>query len=179
MKEVGKDRDPKGPRTKFEEFTASDGVLRLTEFFDLEDVRTLYGHLAAVLIRSFNAQSMNSSIALRFDFKDQEGYEAVALLDEDEVAAVDRALTLIAERRTKLESKANTYTELNFFTRSGFKIGIYFGKGKPGDFAYIGNQSIFFHSLRDLHRAIEAALFKIDILNNGAVDEPQKLLEAR
>jgi len=157
---------------KHEIFVAMAGVSQVTEFYELAVIPDRYGFTSLTLIRSRNTQSNDISTALRVSHKEHEGYEHVSFLDEDEISPLERALHYMSQNRAKLESKAQTYTEITYRSRGGFFAGLYV-KGRmegheSGEYMQVGNQSVFMHSLDELAKAVDQALFKLETLRGTA-----------
>ena len=162
-------------RSRYEEFSSTAGTLRVTEYFDVGAVLVKYGALSGTVIRSLNAQSHEVYIALRLTFKEEQ-QTSLAILDEDELEAVDAALGFLIEKRDGLQKKAATYTEADFKTRTGFTVGLYVKSAKngSGQYADFGRQSCFFHDIADLRQLVADALFRIELLRAPA-DQQQRL----
>ena len=125
------ERDPKygtktdSAKTNYETFAAADGILKITEFFDLKFPVVRFGRSTATVICSRNAQSRDTRIALRFGHKTADGYEYGSILDEEEVVALDAALKYISANKKVIVQGAQTYTEVTYRSRGGFQAGIY------------------------------------------------------
>jgi hypothetical protein len=159
-------------RTKYEAFTSRDGILKLTEHFALKAPRCRYGSSELVLIRSRNTRSHEVFIALRIEFEDTGDYpqRGASLLDEDELVSLASALKYMTENRKMIVEQAQTYTEVNYSSRGGFSAGIYVEPAtrKTGEFMNLDGISAFLVSLNDLAASVDEALFKIEVLRDGA-----------
>lgn len=139
-------------KTHHEEFMMGTGALRMTEHFDLPYLRLKYGSMEATLIHSYNVQSAASSLAVRFSYTDTDDLEYVDFVDEDEILALENALSHLSANRRSLVSRARTYTEIVFVSRSGIRVGMYYGgrDREIGEFFGVEGETVFLHSLDDL-----------------------------
>jgi hypothetical protein len=156
-----------GAKTHYEEFAAAAGVLRVTEQFELPQPRVKYGVVDMALVRSRNTQSNDISLALRIGFTDGDGVRWVELLDEDEVVSLESALKYILQHREELIRRARTYTEIEYRSRGGFRMGMYVAepadrRQEVGEFMAVQDQFAWFHSLAALAEVIDEALFKME-----------------
>jgi hypothetical protein len=163
-------------RSNYEVFAASEGVLRVTERYEISPPPLKYGSIKTMLVRSKNTQANAVSMALHFAFKDQKGSESSSFLDADEIKSVDAALRHISKNRQQLVQAAKTYTEVDYISRGGFRMGLFVildnGARKVGEFVVIGRRNAFLHTLDDLSKTIDESLFKMETLNNAEVGEP-------
>jgi len=155
----------KDSRTNYEVFAAADGVLRVTEFYELPRQFLKYGACEATLIRSRNTQSNDLSIALRLDFKDNQGSSGQSYLDLDEIHSLNAALKYMLQHRDALIREARTYCEVDYRSRSGFAAGFYVKKEEVGEYMIVGGVIAFVRSLSQLVGFIDQALFKLETLN--------------
>ncbi len=150
-------------QTKFEIFSSTQGILHVTEFYEIGAVAIKHGSCTVTLIRSRNTQSNATSVAVRFDYKDANNRKYFAILDADEIVSLDSALKYVWEHKPEMVRAAKTYTEVVYSSRGGFKAGLYIsGSKEVGEYMVIGNQTVFFHSIEELRRIVDATLFKIE-----------------
>jgi hypothetical protein len=178
--EIVKTEPSKEPnsRSNYEVFAAAEGILRVTERYEIESPLLKSGTVKFTLVRSRNTQADSVSIALHIQFKDQKGIEVSSFLDEDEIKSVETALRYIATHRETIWQAAMTYTEIDYSSRGGFRLGLFTSgwdahnwQGKYGEFMVVGRRNVFLHSLGDLSKTIDAVLFKIEVLKGQVAAE--------
>jgi len=169
------DQDPSqksASRTKYEAFTSRDGILKLTEHFALKAPRCQFGSAEMSLIRSRNTRSHEVFIALRVEYQENGDYpqRGASVLDEDELLSLASALKYMIENRKLIINGAQTYTEVNYNSRGGFAAGLYIepSNRKTGEFMKLDGLTAFLVSLSDLAASVDEALFKIEVLRDGA-----------
>jgi hypothetical protein len=160
-------------RSNYEVFAAAEGILRVTERYEIAPPPVKYGAAKFTLIRSRNTQANIISAALQIGFKDAKGLEGSSFLDGDEIKSVDTALRYISTNRERIIRAAKTYTEVDYSSRGGFRMGLYVmaSGGQVGEFMVVGRRTAFLHSLGDLSKAIDEVLLKIETLSNQASGE--------
>jgi hypothetical protein len=150
-------------QTNYEIFASGHGVLRVTEHHALKRFGLKYGAMDAILIRSRDTQSNAVFVALRIEYKDTDNYTRTEILDADELTALDAALDYIIKNKAQLVAAATAYTEVTYTSRGGFKAGLYVDlKRATGEFMVVSGETAFLHTLADLKKLVEDALFKIE-----------------
>src|ERR1700722_7111715 len=88
---------PSGPQTKFEQFQGKDGIVRITEFYDLPAPKSQFGTVEAKLINSKDSSSPASALGLRISYNSGKEYasDSVDFLDEDEITSLSNALDYV------------------------------------------------------------------------------------
>ncbi len=159
-----RDLEAAGPaqRSKYEEFAAADGVLRLTEFHQLPAPRSFYGKTEIELVRSVDTRTNVASAAVKVAFEDADELSYVSFLDEDELGSIRAGLALLCANRGRLIAGARTYTEVDYRTRAGFRVGMYCTPGgKAGEFMEVGGHSVFLLSLDELLRCVDGSVERL------------------
>lgn len=155
-------------KTRFESFSAEDGVLRVTECYKLKAPRMQYGKCETELIRSRDTRSQKVFTALKIGYTDRDGEypkSVSEILDEDELSSLSSALTYVVQNKSKLISTAKTYTEIKYNSRGGFVVGMYIADNKDtGEFIILEGETAFLVSLEDFQRLVDDALFTVETL---------------
>lgn len=161
--QVTQEPSSESAKTKFEAFSAKDGVLMLKEVYTLSSPATKHGSAEAKVVRKADVRGNVAVIALVLSYKGTERFdrEAAEVLDEDEVASLASALEYIRLNRRKMIDAAKTYTEATYSSRGGFQTGLYFGSGTVGDYMKIGHETVFLESLDAIENVVKEAGSKI------------------
>lgn len=135
-------------KSHYEAFETLEGVLRVTQTYPLPSPRARYGKAEFELVCSFNMTANDAYVAVRVTFTDPDEHVSVSILDGDELQALRQGLAYLASNRNQLRQTATVYTEFDFVSRAGFKVGIYCSPGgELGEYMLVDGESVFLHSL--------------------------------
>jgi len=120
--------------TQAEQFSATAGTLIEKKIIDI-------GKIKGVSIQVMKLKDLISGdviSALRFEYEYRTSYTSdtkIATLDLDEIDGLLKATNSI--KNTVFKSTPDTYTEVTFISRTGFKAGAYYDVNKSKWFAYL------------------------------------------
>lgn len=149
-------------KSNYESFELLEGVLRVTQTYPLPSPRARYGKSEFELVCSYNMTANNSYVAVRVTYTDPDDHVSMSVLDGDELQVLRQGLAYLTSNRNQLRQTATVYTEIDFVSRAGFKVGIYCSPGgELGEYMFVDGESVFLHSLDDLLRCMDVALEKL------------------
>lgn len=160
---VGTDSEKR--QSNYEAFYSQDGILRIWESYSLTAPPPLYGRCVAEIRRAFNTQSGQVTLALVLHYFDDDDYEHVGYLDEDEIYSLHKAAEYVGERFDTVRKTATTYTQIDYLSRGGVRFSAYVSEDKAtGVCISLGSDSVFFRSVGQVVSILEQAILKIEVL---------------
>lgn len=149
-------------KSKAVEFSARDGSLLKKEFFELGNIKGIDFRILVLT----DILKKEKIVCLRlkttyYSSASRSSDEYVGTLDPDEIDACIKSLNYIKE--DLMQSAAEVYTECEYKTKDGVKIGAYFDEKKKTWHPYIQTKSYTSRSIEFINaESLDALLAKLD-----------------